>query len=410
MADEVVAPVAPAEPAAPAEKPKAGTAELARWHGARAQVTVNQETLEAEAGTQPADPAGMPPKDPVTGKFLKRGQKTKTVAAASTVPTAEPNATAPVAAKSKADDSKVPDSLAAIRRIAAEGNVVGAVERALGKPLADLVTSKAFDALRHETKRAREIVANEQAAVQRQSQQIQQIHQELSREFAPYAAGKKAFEAGDFDEAFRQWTGEDLNAFQRKALRQMTNPGVGKDPAVLELRSENQRLQKQLSDFIQGQTEQQKQADIQRRANDYRNSMLSSLENSDDPAISSAAKNPKFQARVWQTLADHYDARSDSTIPFAEAAELARDAILAEQQELGGVFGGPASAPVPSGQPRTLPARAATPARPTANPVTTLSQNGAAEASAQPKLRGQALLDEYKRRGAALYARQNGVG
>ncbi len=410
MADEVVAapvvadaPVVEPAPVDPGEKPKSGTPELARWHAKRATA----ELAKAD-GQEPAETTGMPPKDPVTGKFLKRGQKTKTVDAAPVDPT-QPKTTAPVA-KPKADDSKIPDSLAAVRRMASEGNVIGAVERALGKPLADLVTSKAFDALRHETKTARAKVAEEREAVQRQSAQLQQIHQELSREFAPLHAGREAFKAGDYDAAFMHWTGEDLNAFQRKALRQMTNPGVGKDPAVIQLQQQNQALQRQLQEFIQGQSEAQKQADIQRRASDYRNSMLASLEQSDDPDISAAAKNPKFQARVWQVLADHYDARSDATIPFAEAAELARDAILAEQQELGGVFGGHASAPVPSGQPRTPPARAATPARPTARAVTTLSQSEAAEAAAAPKLKGRALLDKYIHLGNQMVAKQNGIG
>ncbi len=412
MADEVVAaPEAPAveAPAAPSAKPKAGSAELARWHGNRAQAQVIKETAEAAAGVEPTDPAGTPPKDPVTGRFLKGAKKTKTAAAATVDPT-QPNAAAPVAAKPKADDSKIPDSLAAVRRLVAEGKMEEAFTRAFGKVPEELLNSKAWDSWRHENKKIKAQVAQEREAVQRQANQLQQIHQELSREFAPLHAGREAFKAGDYDEAFRQWTGEDLNAFQRKALRQMTNPGVGKDPAVLELRSENQRLQKQLQDFIQGQTEQQKRAEVERRANDYRASMVASLESSDDPDISSAAKNPKFQQRVWDVLSAHYDRASDSTLPFAEAAELAKDQILAEQQELGGVFGGHASQPVHSGKSVTAPARAATPARPTARAVTTLSQNGAAEAAAQPKLKGKELLDEYKRRAAALYAQQNGIG
>ncbi len=411
MADEVVAVPAVETPAAPApsEKPKAGTPELARWHGARAQVQVNSE-IAASEGTEPAaDTGATPPKDPVTGRFLKGAKKTKTVDAAPVDPTTQPKTTAPTP-KPKADDSKIPDSLAAVRRLVAEGKIEEAFTRAFGKVPEELLNSKAWDSWRHENKRIKAQVAQEREAVQRQSAQLQQIHQELSREFAPLHAGREAFKAGDYDEAFRQWTGEDLNAFQRKALRQMTNPGVGKDPAVLELRQQNQALQRQLQEFIQGQSEAQKQAEIQRRSNDYRNNMVASLEQSDDPDISSAAKNPKFQQRVWEVLAAHYDRASDATIPFAEAAELARDQILAEQRELGGVFGGSSPAPVPSGKSGTAPARAATPARPTAHAVTTLSQNGAAEAAAQPKLKGQALLDEYKRRAAALYAQQNGVG
>jgi len=134
--------------------------------------------------------------------------------------------------------------------------------------------------------------------------------------------------------------------------------------------------------------------------------MVRELEASDDPRIARAAKRQAFQKKVLEIQQEHYDPTSDWTIPHIEAAQLAIEALENEYGAWGEVFGGSSSRPEPRGESRTQPARAATPAKPTARAVTTLSQKEAAEAATQPKLKGKDLIAKYVAQHDAMMLKQ----
>lgn len=405
MPDDVAAPVAAAEaPAAetpqatPAagDKPKAGSPELARWHARRAQAVLAKE----QDGTA-EPPAGAPPKDPKTGRFQKRAKTTAGepgsagahnpgVSGATPEPATKPK-------PAERDEGAIPDSLAAVRRLASEGKLEEAFKRAFGRTPDELLNSKSWAAFRAESKKVRTEAETKLRESQTKEQQLRQLQQELSAEFKPLHDARKALQAGDLDEAFKLFAGTDFNTFSRNYLRQSTGPNVGKDPAFLELQKEIRAMREENQQLRQREQEQQKQQTQEQARKQYMDNMVATLEASDDPRISRAAKRHAFQQKVLQIQREHYDAASDWTIPHIEAAQLAIEALENEYGEWGEVFGGSSSRPEPRGETRTPPARAATPARQTPSRVTTLSQKEAAEAATQPKLKGQALIDKYAR-------------
>lgn len=413
--DDVAAP-APAAPSqdnpapAPADKPKPGTPELARWHGQRAQAILAKE---AEQSAESESPAGTPPKDPKTGRFLKQAkQKTRADAGPGEAHNLAESGATPEPATKEAkpkprEEGQVPDSIAAIRRLANEGKWEEAFTRAFGRVPGDDLGGKGWGAWRAEAKRVKTEVEGKLRHVEQREGQLRQIHAELSAEFKPMADARKALQEGDLDKAFQLFAGTDFNTFSRNYLRQSTGPNVGKDPAVLELRKENQELRQMMQQFIGQQQETTKQQQQERARREYLDGMVAALSASDDQRIANAAKSQAFQRKVIEIQRLHYDETTDETLSHAEAAQLALDALDREREE---IFGSSAPQPEPRGQSRTPPARAATPARQTARAVTTLSQKEAAEAATEPKLKGKALVEKYVRLANAQMLKQNGIG
>jgi hypothetical protein len=179
---------------------------------------------------------------------------------------------------------------------------------------------------------------------------------------------------------------------------------------VLELRKQLDDTRREIQEFRQREQEQAKSTAQERAQREFVGNMVRELEASDDPRIARAAGRKAFQRKVLEIEQEHYDPATDWTIPHAEAAQLAIEALADEYGEWGDVFGGASPKPEPRGETRTQPARAATPARQTARAVTTLSQKEAAEAATEPKLRGKALLDKWTAKAVAAQFKSNGVG
>ena len=413
MSDEVAAPTAapaaapsPAEsaPQAPSpqgEKPKSGTPELARWHAQRAQAVLAKES--AEQASSPAEPQAAPERDPRTGKFLK--QPKAKAAEVKTEPEAKSEPREPKPAK---EEGQIPDSVARLRRLVADGKTEQALS-AIGLSPEGL-NGKNWGAWRAEAKRIRSEADGKLRDVEQREARLSQVHQDLMAEFKPLHDAKKALAAGDLDEAFKLFAGTDFNTFSRNYLRQSTSPNVGKDPAVLALQKRLEQMEQENRDYRQREQQASQQQAQERKQREYLDNMVRDLESSDDPRISRAANRPAFQRKVFQIQQEHYDPATDWTIPTLEAAQLAIDSLASEYGEWSDVFGGSSSRPEPRGESRTAPARAATPARPTARAVTTLSQKEAAEAATEPKLKGKALIAKYVAQANAAMYKANGIG
>ncbi len=375
-----------------------------------AQAAVNAEGAEFERTDAPGHLVGdrqMPAKDPKTGKFLKAGQKPAAKAASATE-TADKPADAQAAPVAKKTEPEATGSLGKARRLVAEGKVNEALDLIGLKP--DKIDHKAWKQWRINNEAVASAVKAQRDEVESGKAELDRVARQLSAEFKPLSDGKKAYEAGDYEEAFRLWTGEDLNSFQRKALQRMSNPGIDKDPAFTAIRSENAELRKQLTDFITQQQEAQKTQSLEQRRQERWQGMVEALKNSDDERIVTAADKGAFQKRVWQVLGRHYDEATDSTLPDTEAAEIAFEELTREYEEQGQIFGGKPADVVRdrvASNPAT-PDQGRNPARRPARAATSLSTSEAAEAAPDRKLRGKALLDSFIRRAQSERAREMG--
>jgi len=274
------------------------------------------------------------------------------------------------------------DAAKAMRLLKA-GDEVAAIKELLGDEgvKALKLDSKSWKAFRHQRDQIKARSEQAETAAQARLTEAQQLAREVYNEAAPLIEARKAFESGDYVEAFAKAFGVDINEFQRMALRQKQ----GQDPQVAKLQKEltdyKRSVEEQHNQARGAQQEQEQRAQVERYAQHVRDSI------SQVPgAPPEAAKNKYFLHDVMTELDSSYDHRTRTTIPISEAIEsvLSRDEWAAMRTGERRISG------------NTV--RADNPAQPSRRMARPLNQRNAASAAASgPPLRGAALIAHYRR-------------
>ena len=156
-----------------------------------------------------------------------------------------------------------------------------------------------------------------------------QLSQRLQADFGPMIAARKAFAAGDYPTAFQHAFGEDINAFQRKALHQH----LSQDPEKVRMRQELDELKRSLGEMRQPAASDQQQAASPEQAQAAalnkmaRQAHEALTSQTDDPEIAHYAQKKSFCDRVVELRGEHYDPQTRTTIPLSVAADMARDEL-----------------------------------------------------------------------------------
>lgn len=227
-------------------------------------------------------------------------------------------------------------------------------------------------------------------AFQEREQQLSGIISNLQQEYAPLHHARQAYQAGDYETAFRAAFGEDATDFQRKVIGQR----VGKNPEIEKLRAELEQERAQQRHWAEQARQQQAEAEQQQAVHSYLGTITEELAQSDDTAIRKYSSRPAFVHRVFEIQRSTYDARSNTAIPLTVAAEHARDEALnlvkswqVEDDVTSGIAAPAARASV---QPVKPPAAK--------GPARSLKQSGAAEATGAPrKLTSAEVREKYQR-------------
>lgn len=170
-----------------------------------------------------------------------------------------------------------------------------------------------------------------EAAERAKSKQLEtnavQLSQRLQRDFQPMIDARKAYAEKDYPRAFDLAFGEDINAFQRKAIHQH----LSQDPEKTKLQQRIEALEAKLAGPAQGAPAavdpKQSQAQAMQREGDRTHAALTQ---SDDPEIAHFAKKTVFINRVVELRGEHYDPHTRTTIPLNVAADMARDELKRE--------------------------------------------------------------------------------
>lgn len=288
----------------------------------------------------------------------------------------EPDAEAPSEGQPSGDLTKA-------MKLLKSGDEIAAIKELMGDEGVKLLKldSKSWKAFRHQRDQIRARAEQAETAAQTRLAEAQQLAREVYTEAAPLMEARKAFESGDYVEAFAKAFGVDINEFQRMALRQKQ----GQDPQVA-------KLQKELTDFKRSAEEQQNQArstqqEQEQRAQVERYEQHVQEAISQFPGLSSAlARNRYFRDDVTAELQSAYDHRTRTTIPITEAIESvsSRDEWAAMRTGERRISG------------NTV--RADNPAQPSRRMARPLNQRNAASAAASgPPLRGAALIAHFRR-------------
>jgi hypothetical protein len=156
----------------------------------------------------------------------------------------------------------------------------------------------------------------------------------------PLADAKQLFDDGDYRGAFEKAFGIDVNEFQKRALRQKQ----GEDPKVAKLERELKEMRKAEEIKAQRQAETQQQVQQRQAIENHMAALGAELKSIDDPTIAGAAQMDAFVDAVFEIQREHYDRRSDTTLPTAAAAEIALERIRETHDRWAAVFGTPLSA------------------------------------------------------------------
>jgi hypothetical protein len=410
MADATVTPTAPtqATPAAPevAGKPAPGTPEMAAyWAKQAAKAKLADDTAAAD-GLAAARAEGEPKTVESTaveptgrergrdGKFKPKG-KTADGKQAAKAPVEE-TSDAGDAGESGGDDASaepaelegrtevpVPGGLSAARKLVRDGDIAKALELIGLHP--DKLESKQWGAFRQREKAA---VERERSAVAKE-EQLKSIARELNQKYSNFEQARAAYEAEDWDEAFKLAFNEDANAYQRKRVSAMTT----KDPKVAQLEKELRALKAQREEDTRKQAEQHTEAERQQARAAHKVNLSKEMADCGDPRFERAAKKPAFIQKIFDIQERNFDGRT--TLDAIEAAEQAWEELYE------GVAGesSPTTA-VPVSKPAGT---AKTPVRQAAKAATTLNPHEAAEAAPAPKLEpGSKELRDYYARKAEL--------
>lgn len=277
------------------------------------------------------------------------------------------------------DDKAHPGTrLAKARAMLQKGDLDGALKAAFGKTAKDFaINSKQWQAWREKTQEGKRALAAKE-------QQLMQAAQELQKRFAPLHQARQEYEAGNLTEAFKLAFGEDINDFQRKALRQK----MGQDPEVAKLK---RQLEEEKQARIQREREAQERYQAEQEEHMRRQyfagvqKQLGELE----PHIQKVATKRAFFQAVVEQLQEHYDPDTNITIPVSHAAELAFAELYGDVWD-SGVTGTPHT-------PAATVQGGSSPVRPAARAAKNLKQSHAAEASAPGRLSDDELLAKYEK-------------
>jgi len=279
------------------------------------------------------------------------------------------------------------------RELADNGDLDGALKLVFGKEAAVFRLNSARWA---EWRKANDTARKETAA---REQRVTQAAQRLAKDYGPLVEARKLFEAEDYEGAFQQAFGLDLNSFQKKALGKFhgKNPEIeGLKKQLAEEREERQRLadeerQRQLT----AQQQQQHAANVR--------AVSTHLATSTDPEIVELSKRQRFLHRVYKDfLREAQHGRDAGLLTVTAIAEKVRDELV---EEFGPVFGSrdrsASGGPHQDGTNPESPHRGGkNPARPVdaKAPPNSLSQRGAQEASAPGRpLTDEELFRKYQR-------------
>jgi hypothetical protein len=390
-------------------KPAAGTRELAEHYAKQAILARNKDVADAQAGMEAARGEGDAPAEETAtegtgtpergkdGKFKPKGAKNakqaKPADDAQSEGASADGGQGDVAASNveAAGESggAASGGLGKARKLIREGNIAGALELIGLHP--EKLEGKQWGAFRQREKAAQE--AERQAADK--EQKLRGLHQELVRHYGAFDEARKAYEAGDYDAAFKIWTGETIDDYQRKRVHEMHTKT--KDPEVIKLRKELEALR------TEKQTEEQKRqqaAAEQGRAQAreaYRAELATKLSELDDPRFARVAQKQAFVNRVFDIQEQHWNERAQETIDTVEAAELAWEELYE------GVAGETSATAAPSVSKSAGTTK--TPVRQVAKATTTLNPHEASEASPAHKLKpGSPELRAFYARKAELAA------
>jgi hypothetical protein len=156
--------------------------------------------------------------------------------------------------------------------------------------------------------------------------QLRQSAETLERTHAPLVQARKAMKEGRRAEAFKLAFGEDINDFQRAALREELSADAGTARMQNELATLKRELEEIKGGKVQPQEDPQREAQEQRAAESRgKDNIYKSLQQSEDADVRNFGRKAAFVNRVWEIRLQHFDAASRTTIPLQLAAEIARD-------------------------------------------------------------------------------------
>jgi hypothetical protein len=251
------------------------------------------------------------------------------------------------------------------------GDLDGAFEAAFGKKPSDFnINSKRWAEWR-QVNQAKKRQLNDY------HQQLQGAAQQLRQDFAPFIQAKQLAEKGDLAGAIQSAFGLDVSEFNKKLIRSLHGE-ASSDPKVEKLEKELAAMRAERQQELERQQQAQREQQLAQQREAYKKTIASEIAESGDAQLARFAKKPNFVEHVLTILRQNYDRETDTSIPIVEAADMARQAIL---DEFGDVFGEPRDADDSAESVRggSIPAKAVV------KTTKTLSQRGAAEASAPSK-------------------------
>ena len=247
-------------------KPAPGTRELAEFYAKKAVVARNADVAAAQEGMEAARaegdaPAEETPAEPAEGrergkdgKFKPKGAKdakqAKPKPADATVGEGagqDAGAAAVVAPDGDAarESGDAPTGgLSQARKLVSKGDIAAALKLIGLHP--EKLEGKQWGAFRQREKAAQDAIRH----AEQMQQELRQIHAGLERKYGAIDEARKLYEAEDYDAAFKIWTGESPDDFQRKRIHAMHTKA--KDPEVVKLRKELEALR------VEKQTEEPK--------------------------------------------------------------------------------------------------------------------------------------------------------
>lgn len=209
-------------------------------------------------------------------------------------------------------------TLARARELYRKGDLDAALELALGvKPDALRINSARWADFR---KAQTEAKRQDQARQQR----LEAAARQLEEQYGPLVEAKRAYEAEEYEQAFRLAFGDDVNAFQRKLLGKFH----GKNPEVEALKRELRERDEREARARQETAEREAQAEADRAYREEFAKLQSALTSLPDSELAELSRQTGFVQRVVQVLQQHYDPETNTSLPVAEAAGIVRDEIL----------------------------------------------------------------------------------
>ncbi len=396
-----------AAPTAATDAPQPGTAAFREKYAKQASLAVLKESQAAAAGLEAAQEAGDGTETPADdgkprergadGKFKPKGAKSapKTAsakpAAAATDEGGEGAATDDTA---PADVDATPAvagaaGLGRARKLIREGNIAAALDLIGLSP--DKLEGKQWGAFRQREKAAQEA---ERKAVEKEAG-LSSVARQLQQQYGRYDEAQKAYEAEDYETAFKLAFNESPNDFQRKQIHALHSKT--KDPEVVALRKKIQQMEEKAQTDQQQQQAARAEHERKQARQTYQATLATELSEMDDPRFARVAAKPAFIKRVFDIQEQHWNERAQTTIDTVEAAELAWEELY---EGVAGETGATTAQSVSkaTGTPKT-------PVRQGGKTSTTLNPHEASEASPAHKLKpGSPELRQFYARKAELAA------